>query len=230
MSTQLQIVNKVLTRLRESTVASVDDTSYSKLIAELLNQAKMHVEDEWDWFHLRQTITVTTASGTFKYTLTGAGDRCRILRDYSVNPTGWDVVNDTEDYNLTKAPSSGWMTRQLLNNSVQTGNPFWFDMNGQSGGDPQVDLFPIPGAIQTIKFNLVIPQDDFATDGTDDSTELTVPDWPVILKTYALALEERGEDGGTSQKKADDAADDALWTAIMREMSINSEETDSTIA
>jgi len=229
MSTQLQIVNKVLRRLRESEASTVASSAYSKMVAEYLNEAKRYVEDAWDWLHLRQTLVVTTVAGTYKYTLTGAGDRCRILRDYSTNPPGWDVINNTEDYNLWKAPSSAYMTRMLTGNSTQTGNPIYFDINGQSGGDPQADLWPTPGSVMAINFNMVIPQDDFEVDGTNNNTELTVPDWPVILKTYALVLGERGEDGGTSQSKAEAAAESALWDAITLEMMMNPEESDARV-
>ena len=230
MATQLQIVNSVLRRLRENTVATVGANTYSKMVAEFVNEAKRYVEDRWDWLNLRQTIVVPTVAGIYKYTLTGAGDRYRILRDYSTNPVGWDVINNTRDYNLWKAPSSAWMTRHLTSNSVQSGDPIYFDINGQSGGDPQVDLFPIPGSAMEINFNLVIPQADFATDGTDDSTELAVPAWPVILKAYALVLAERGEDGGSSQRKAEEAAERALFDAIQLEMGHNPEETDVYLA
>jgi len=223
MSTQLQIINKVLRRLREDTVATADETTYSKMVAEFLNEAKRYVEDAWDWLNLRQTVVVTTTSGTYSYTLTGAGDRYRILRDYSQDPLGWDVFDDTNDVNLQKAPS-GYMTRMLLDNSPQSGNPIYFDINGQSGGDPQVNLWPIPGSTLSINFNMVIPQDDFAVDGSDDNTELTVPDWPVVLKCYALILGERGEDGGTSQAEAESRAEKALHDAIMLEMMMAPEE------
>jgi len=222
MPTQLQIINKVLRRLREDTVATADETTYSKMVAEFLNEAKRYVEDAWDWLNLRQTVVVTTAAGTYNYSLTGAGDRYRILRDYSQEPLGWDVFNDTQDYNLTKAPS-GWMTRQLLSDSTQN-DPYYFDVNGQSGGDPVVNLYPTPGSVQSINFNMVIPQADFAVDGSDDNTELTVPDWPVVLKCYALILGERGEDGGTSQATAEARAEKALHDAIMLEMMMLPEE------
>lgn len=230
MATQLQLVNQILRRVRETPVASVVTTSYATMVAEFLNQAKMEVEDAWDWLQLRQTIALTTANGTFKYTLTGAGKRGRILRDYATNPPGWDVVNNTKDYNLTKAPSSAWMTQMLTMNSVQTGDPYWFDVNGQSGGDPQIDLYPIPGSTMTVNVNMCIPQADFSLTGSDNSTVLTVPEWPVVLRAYALVLGERGEDGGTSQTRAQFDADEALWAAITREMMQNEEETEARIA
>lgn len=42
--TFLQLVNKVLVRLREDTVSSVDENSYSQLIGEFVNDAVKEVE------------------------------------------------------------------------------------------------------------------------------------------------------------------------------------------
>ena len=229
MTTQLQLVNFVLGRMRENEVTTIPASTSSKLIAQFVNQAKQEVEDRWDWLHLRTTIAIVTVASTFRYILTGAGQRWRLLRDHSTNPVGWDVYNDTQDYNLTKAPASAWMTRQLLT-QPQTGDPIWFDINGQSGGDPQVDLYPIPPAGQTINFNMVIPQADFTLTGTDNSTVLTVPDLPVLLRAYDLARTERGEDGSTSPTERQKQYVDALWSAVLREMQLNTEETTASIA
>jgi hypothetical protein len=49
MATQLQIVNKVLRRLREGTVTSVSSSSYAKLIAMFVNEAKELIEDTNFW-------------------------------------------------------------------------------------------------------------------------------------------------------------------------------------
>ena len=43
-TTYLQLVNDVLTRLREATVTNVSDTDYSSLIGKLVNDAKREVE------------------------------------------------------------------------------------------------------------------------------------------------------------------------------------------
>ena len=50
--TYLQAVNKVLKRLRENTVSSVDETLYSRLVGEFVNDANRMVEDAWDWSEL----------------------------------------------------------------------------------------------------------------------------------------------------------------------------------
>ena len=47
--TYLQIVNNILKRLRERTVASVEESTYSKLIGVLVNDALIDVESAWHW-------------------------------------------------------------------------------------------------------------------------------------------------------------------------------------
>ena len=186
--TYLQLVNKVLVRLRESEVSSVSQDAYSKLIGELINQTKREVEDSWNWVLLRTTIQVPTSSGTFRYTLTGAGNRFRILKDEYGRKS---VFNDTDDYQLRQVASQR-MTQ--LHNGAETQNaaPVYFDFNGATSGDPNVDFWPVPDGSYNINFDLIIPQDDLSA----DADELTLPEYPVILGAYAKALAERGEDGG----------------------------------
>lgn len=181
--TYIQLINAVLRRLREDEVSSYSQSNYSKLIGDFINETKREVEDAWNWVQLRDTILVNTVADTFSYTLTGAGNRYRVLQ----------VLNDTEDFELSKA-SYKYMNKQLTsNNGASTAAPTLYDINGNSSGDPITNVFPIPDAVYQLNYNMIIPQDDFTAD--DDT--LTVPSWPVILGAHAKALSERGEDGGT---------------------------------
>ena len=66
--TYLQLVNAVMKRLRESTVTSVDQNTYSALVGELVNESKRIVENAWDWEALRSDITFNTSDGDYIYT------------------------------------------------------------------------------------------------------------------------------------------------------------------
>ena len=197
--TYLQIINTVLRRLREDEVTTYDQSDYSKLIGDFVNETKREVEDAWNWVQLRSTVQISTVSGTFRYNLTSAGNRYRVLQ----------VVNDTQDYEMSLAPYK-WMNLQHTTGNTQTASPSYYDINGNNSGNPNVDLFPVPDAAYTINFNMIIPQTDFS----DGTTELTVPSWPVILGTYAKALSERGEDGGLQFAEAARMYDTALSDAI----------------
>jgi hypothetical protein len=86
--TYLECVNRVLVRLRENEVTTVNENPYSKLIGALVNVVKVEVEDAWNWSALRTTLTAITTTPLFNYVLTGSGTRLRIL----------DVINDTDDF------------------------------------------------------------------------------------------------------------------------------------
>ena len=63
------IVNKILTRMRESTVGTINSTDQSSAVLRLVNDAKREVEDSWNWDTLRNTISFITQQGTFNYNL-----------------------------------------------------------------------------------------------------------------------------------------------------------------
>lgn len=210
--TYLQIVNAVLRRLREEEVTSVDETAYSKLVGDFVNEAKREVEDAWNWIQLRSTIRFACVAGTFEYTLTGAGTRFRILQ----------VLNDTEDFEMQKVPY-GFMNKLFLTSgTVQTGHPEFYDINGTSGGDPNVNVWPIPNATDYLNFNMVIPQVDLSA----DTDTLTVPYMPVVLGAYAKAVSERGEDGSTMYAESMNNYMTALSDAIAIDSYNVSEELD----
>jgi hypothetical protein len=192
----LETVNNVLVRLREAEVTAPTDTPYSKLIGTFVNDAKRLVEDSFQWNVLTETLTVTTAADLFNYVLTGSGQRFRVM----------DVVHSSGDYFLSPKTSSQ-MNQFLLNGVPQKGDATFYNFNGVDvNGDTQVDLYPIPNGIQTIYFNLYKPQPTL----TDASTTLFVPSEPVVKYAYALAVAERGEDGGISSQEATALADMSL--------------------
>lgn len=67
--TYLEAVNKVLRRLRENTVNSVDETIYSRLVGEFVNDANRMVEDAWDWSNLRAVKEISTVADQTAYTI-----------------------------------------------------------------------------------------------------------------------------------------------------------------
>jgi hypothetical protein len=186
--TYLEIVNKVLLRLRETQVATVAENKYSALVGELVNVTKREIEDSWNWSCLRTTLAATTTAALFNYVLVGAGTRFRVL----------DIVNDTTNIFLQNK-SSAWFEQQLLMATVQTGSPAYYNFNGvDQYGDTQVDVFPVPDAGYDLYFNIVMPQDDFTT----DAEEVKIPYTLLIEGTLSRALSERGEDGGYQDQEA----------------------------
>jgi len=200
MATYVNVVNNVLTRLREPTVTSVQDTTYAKLIGLLVNDAKREVEDAYNWNALGSTVTLTTVSGTYNYTLTDSKTRFRVI----------DVLNDSSNLRMQYATTL-WMNEQFLLVEAAQGTPSYYNFNGVSNdGDTQVDIFPIPNGVYTVRFNLTIPQDDLSV----DSTKLLIPSHLVEQLAYAKAISERGEDAGVSSAEAYSIYRNSLADAI----------------
>lgn len=199
--TYLQIVNRILERMRESTVAAHNTTDYSTLIARLVNQVKAEIEEAWQWHALRNTFSVSPSNGVSHYALTDSGARAKII-------DGW---NTTQGFQLVKGTNRDFNAKFFGTGSaaVQTGSPTMYLPAGLDANlDVAVDVWPIPvtGSLDTLKFNVYVPQDDLAADATVPLVPQNVLIEEVIARLYA----ERGEEGAPQPMPGD--------TFIMREL------------
>ncbi len=198
--TYLDLVNKVLVRLREDEVTSVASSDYSAMVGAFVNDAKHIVEEAYDWSALRQTFTITTQDDIFNYALTGGGDNITELR----------FINDSSIWFMSYQ-SQTWFDRVYLVTDPEKGSPRYFTYNGtNSNGDIQLDVYPKPDGAYTLRYNGVVRTDEF----TSDTDELTVPWRPVVHMAIALLARERGETGGTSAAEYFNIADKLLSDAI----------------
>ena len=180
--TYLECVNRVLRRLRENEVTTVNETPYSKLIGDLVNVVKVEIEDSWNWSALRTTLTATTTASLFNYVLVGSGTRIRVL----------DIFNDSEN-TVIEQRGTKWFDKVYLTYDQPSGTPMYYNFNGvDSNGDTQVDFFPIPDAVYNVRINCVIPQDELVV----DATQILIPANLLVEGTLARAISERGDDGG----------------------------------
>ena len=208
--TYLQLVNKVLIRLREEEVSTVGENSYSALVGEFVNDAQRTVEDAWDWSALRTTLTVNTIAGVFNYTLTGSQDRIKVL----------DVVNDTDNFFMTYKSSHDF-NNLFLNSDVPQSVPRWFSWNGVDGaGDSAVDIYPIPNGVFDLRFNVVLRSGELSA----DADVVPVSNMAIIQLATAFAARERGETGGTSAQELFSIADNTLSDAIALDAARHGEE------
>lgn len=201
-----QIINSVLRRLREDTISSdwsgavLDSTAvddYQKLISELVNEAKQVSEDAWNWGDLRTIETVATSASTASYTMSGLNVRSRVLQ----------VIDDTNDAVLTPISDAAFYHYTYIG-TTQTGVPSFYRMKGN-----EISFWPTPDAVMSIKVHAVQTQGDLTTaTGT-----LTIPDNVVILGAYSLAINERGEDGGTISEAAAARFSQSLTDAISQD-------------
>jgi len=210
--TYIELINKVLKKLREETTVDVAASPYINLIGVFVNEAKREVEEAWDWTHLRKDLTVTTVSGTSRYVLTGLGEGYKILQ----------VLNDASD-SVMRRMSYTWYKRQQYLGTTSTGQALYWNINGvDTNGDPYVDIYPEPSSAETLIFNVVDYQDDLV----NNIDELTVPDYPVFLGAYSKAVEERGEDGGQSSRKVETQYQKSLSATVARDAGLQEEETE----
>ena len=186
--TYLELVNDVLIRLRETTVSTVSETSYSTLIGKFVNDAKRQIEDAFAWNVLGTTITLSTTSGTYSYSLTGAGQKFQVI----------DVINVTSNVGMKNIDFASMNRKQNFSTPV-SGIPSEFAFDGIDGSyNTKVTLYPRPDGVYSIPFSLAVPQATLSS----DSTIVLVPDVLVVQNAYSRALIERGEDGGMNSSEA----------------------------
>jgi hypothetical protein len=186
--TYLELVNDVLVRLREPVVTTFNETTYSTLIGKFVNDAKRQIEDAFAWNVLGQTITLSTTSGTYSYSLTGSGQKFQVQ----------DVINATSNVGMKNIDFVSMNRYQNFSTPIN-GIPTNYAFDGvDNNGDTKVTLYPRPDGVYSIPFALTIPQATL----TADSTVVKVPDTLVSQNAYARALVERGEDGGLSSSEA----------------------------
>lgn len=198
--TYLEAINSVLRRLREDEVETAQESSYSALIGDFVNDARRIVENSWNWSALRDTIAVTTSSGVSEYSLTGSGQSAVIK----------NMINETSK-SFMELRTKGFFDNVYYLQDVVSGSPVYYYISGvDSSDDLKVKVYPQPNAIFTIRVEAAIPQG--LIEG--DSVKVKVPHNPVVQLAYAMALRERGETGGQSAVEQFAVAQTALSDAI----------------
>jgi len=217
LSTYLEIVNDVLARLREPSVTSVTDNSLSTLVGKFVNDAKRQISDAYDWDAFNQAVSITTvANQVGGYSITGSGRRFKIM----------DVINSTNYYQLTALSHADHDNFYYTIPTPIQALPMYYTIQGvDSNGDTQVKFWPVPDKVYSIRFSMIVPEEDFSAN--TDTTKLAKE--PIILNAYARALVERGEDGGINSSEAYALAKASMSDLIALELA-RSPENDSFVA
>ena len=225
MSTQLQIVNKLLQRMRETTVASVSSSDYAALMAIFVNEAKEQLEDMWFWTVNETAIDTTIlADGTLTYDLTSTNDRSWLIRrERDKTPMAFDIT-DGEERRLFDVPlKERNEVRDTWNSTVpDTARPQIFSIQPDADGRGYT-LALLYGAdtARTWRTYWYIPQAELALDGTDDDTEILLPARPIYAAALMLAVNERGEEMGEPGGILDTSARNAAAAAMELDMQVN---------
>lgn len=208
--TYLEIVNKVLVRLRENTVSTWDQTTYSTMVGAFINDAKKECEDAWNWSANREILSLSTSASTENLTLTGFGLDSVILSSH----------NDTQNGEFVYR-SQSWFDHKKYTSEVPEGSPDRYTFRGSDGTDAIIQMHPIPDAVYALKFNVCVTQDELAA----DATELQIPWRPVMLLAVALLSDEKGETGTTQSLRLERTAMKSLSDHIAYDASLNPLET-----
>tara|TARA_R110000751_G_scaffold55973_6_gene119843 strand:- start:1174 stop:1836 length:663 start_codon:yes stop_codon:yes gene_type:complete len=203
--TYLQAINKVLRRLREDEVASPDTNAYSKLIGEFINDATRLVEDSWDWSQLRRTLYFNTVVDQRYYPLTDLNFQYKTISVIdNTNQVIYDV--NTQENFLADIFTEGTGV------SDTTGQPSYYANTGYDTNAefPEIAFYPLPDAVYRIRMTVVDRSDEY-TLGTD---VIKAPSLPIVQFAQAMAVEERGETGGTTSATLMGLARSTLSDAI----------------
>lgn len=185
--TFLQIINDVLVRMREDETLSVNSNSYVKLIGKLVNDAKRAVEDAADWTVLRTTVDITSVADTADYSLTNSNERTTV----------YDVIETDSKYILNRDHARRLIREKILEQA--SGRPTkWAIVGTDSTGQLSLRLSPTPDSARSYTVSCIIPPGDLVA----SSDAVTVPVEPVVLRAFAYAIKERGEDQGQAYLEA----------------------------
>jgi len=198
--TYLQVVNGVLRRLREDEVAGVNQTTYSKMVGDFVNDAKILIEGAWDWGANRQDLTITTVASTSEYALTGLG------QDPEIHGV-WDVTNKNK---LAQLTADRYKNLKYTSDIPEGAPSQWAYAGPDASDDTQITVYPTPDDVYSIKVWVSSYQAELAAD--DDV--LNIPARPVILQAVAMLAEEKGETGGYTSARYFEMANKALADAI----------------
>lgn len=208
--TYLQLVNSVMRRLREEQATTVNESDYSVLIGDFVNDAKRMVEDAWDWKALRSDFEVTTVSGTSLYTLTGSGNRLEILHVY-------DTTNNVELRSMSLAD----VNKYKVQTDDTTGTVVGYSVSHiDANGDVVIKLHSTPDSV----VNLTIKAVQRPAELEDDADKVLVPSAPIVQYAYAFALRERGETGGQGATEQSAFARQELTNAIALDAALSPDE------
>ena len=203
MATYLDLINKVLVRLRETEALTPNDNEYTQLVGFMVNDAKNVVESAWDWANLRTTKTVSTTVGVSAASIAGTGQNYKFM----------DAYNATTQSRLQLITQNEMNTKTVLNTAASD-SPSEFSLGAiDSSGNQAITLYPTPDGSYTLKFDMIVRE--AALELAADVTNLPVQ--PVVLYAWAMATRERGETGGMSAQEIFGLADKALGDALSLE-------------
>ena len=238
MATLLQTVNRVLRRLREDEVSTVAETEYSILVGDFVADAVLEVAEAHPWEALRHKVTVDLSAGTYLYDLTrtvanggnvrnstavAKADSELQYTDHNMPEVYLFDDDSDEDYEpfIWTTPEVIRRLRNMDRDDTDQ-DPTYISVypSVDSSGTTRLymQVYPAPTTARVVEASFWTAPDELETDGTDDSTVITLPERPVRLLALMYALNERGEEIGEPGNLAERRYFDALGAAIEKDI------------
>lgn len=200
--TYLEAINKVLRRLREDEVAAPSTSAYSKLIGELVNDANRMVEDAWDWGELRSIRPLSLFAGSSYGTISSLNENFKVL----------GVYNPSAKSELNRGTEKEYYSSVYLEDTQQ-GRPTNYLFKGYADVNNTTaafNFYPPTDKTVTILFDVV----DRSPELIIGSADIRTSGLAVVQLAHAMAVEERGETGGTPAAQLYATARNTLSDAI----------------
>jgi len=206
--TVLTVVNKVLRKLREPEVSTIDGDDGAELVLDFLNETNKEVQDAFNWRALQVKTSIAMVASQSQYAITDTPEGSDILM----------VYNQTNNNYLTLSQHD--VEEGLKVASPTEGKPRYYNYAGRdSSGDILIDLYPVPDTTDTLVVTTKSVQGTL-DEITDLNTVLKMPEYCLFLGAYAKAVAERGEDDSETFNKADAKYYRALSDSIALEDSL----------
>ena len=237
MATQLQLVNRVLRRLREDTVTGITDNDYSELIGEFVLDALEEVQDAHKWESLRHTANIDLVAAQYNYEISA-----KVASGGDIADTDPRVPNINSELQFIEDMAQCWIRDDASDelgdpltyvtpeqykhifasdNTETNDDPCYFTIQPYFDGTDEklyMKFYPIPQAARKVEVVFWTPAPLLAVDGTTDGDEVLLPDRPVYLLAVMNALNERGEEMGEPGNLAERRFVNAIQVAIERDI------------
>lgn len=231
--TLLELVNAVLRRLREPTVADLSD-EYARLIADYVADTHKEVVDAHDWSVMDRDVLITLVNGRTTYDLrvgspdlyagfTGLGSGAQLRYQEDRSPVAF--LYETYDQYLSGSPiaplqegSEARVRRSVMERYNVAAQPceFSFLPASPTYGGAEIRFNANPDKTYYAYLRLHDPEAQIDPD-TDVAREIVAPSQPIILGATYVALNERGEELGEPGNAAEGRYRVALSAEIERD-------------
>jgi len=183
-------LTQLITRVLRRTGLSTSDTEYQGIAREYINQILAEVMPMVPWWWLDRTTTFATVASTRTYS------------PVSGNVTNWwSFVDETNNRTLDIIGPDSYDSFDP--DRSETGNPRAVYVSGvnTSTGYPEIDLFPLPDAANTIRVRYRAEIAEWTS--SNDATSLSALGIPRVMESVllygatSLYMEDEGDDGSS---------------------------------